>query len=522
MTEACRVLIIDDSADDRFLYCRALRDNAVGRYVIREEENGEAGLAAIEQEQPDCVLLDYSLPGRNGIEVLKRIRSRFPFVAVVMLTGQGNETVAVAAMQEGAQHYITKSTITSETLQRTIRAAVEHCGLQRRVHEQRQSLELFTRALAHDLKEPVRTIRSFLGLIERQDLPPEKVQQYFGYVHRAAERMGALIDTVYLYLRLENMTVPEAAACDCTQALEDAKLNLAALIAEREASITAGVLPVVRAHAAQMVQLLQNLIGNAIRHAHEQPKITISAQLRDKQWEFRVADNGPGIAADDRERIFEPFKRLQPRDGQNSDGLGLGLAICRKIVEGMGGKIWCEPGQPQGSVFCFTIPAAAAVTEAVPLPAQSQEGGHNGLAHILVVDDSEADLELMRFALLDEQKLQCHFSVARDGKTALARVMEGRMGKARVDLMILDINMPGMDGFDVLNALRGAGLMQSLPVVLCTTSGYDKDVEQGTALGAVGHIVKPLQFSALRGILDHCPTLRFKPEQRQIVAVSAG
>ena len=165
MTETIGVLIIDDSEDDRALYRRTLAKSAESTYEIAEAEDGEAGLARLDELSPDCVLLDYSLPGRNGVEVLKRLRVKHPFVPVVMLTGQGSETVAVTAMQEGAQNYISKATITPEALQRAIRVAIEHCAMERRIQEQRSSLEIFTRALAHDLKEPVRTIKSFLTVI---------------------------------------------------------------------------------------------------------------------------------------------------------------------------------------------------------------------------------------------------------------------------------------------------------------------------------------------------------------------
>ena len=101
------------------------------------------------------MLLDYSLPGRNGVEILKRIRVKHPLVPVVMLTGQGNEKVAVAAMQEGAQNYISKATIDPETLAHVIQVAILHCRMQSRIAEQRGSLEVFAHALAHDLKEPV-------------------------------------------------------------------------------------------------------------------------------------------------------------------------------------------------------------------------------------------------------------------------------------------------------------------------------------------------------------------------------
>ena len=116
MKDAIRILVIDDSPDDRELYWRALNKNADVHYEISDAQDGERGLARIAEHAPDCILLDYSLPGRNGIEVLKRIHAMHPHIAVVMLTGQGNETVAVAAMREGAQNYIAKSAITPDAI----------------------------------------------------------------------------------------------------------------------------------------------------------------------------------------------------------------------------------------------------------------------------------------------------------------------------------------------------------------------------------------------------------------------
>jgi signal transduction histidine kinase/DNA-binding response OmpR family regulator len=141
MAEPIKVLIIDDSDDDQLLYRRALTKGADTAYEITGAQDGDAGLARMADVEPDCVLLDYSLPGRNGIEVLKRLRASHPFLPVAMLTGQGNETVAVAAMQEGAQNYISKSSITPETLQRAVCVSIEHCAMQKRIFEQRSALE---------------------------------------------------------------------------------------------------------------------------------------------------------------------------------------------------------------------------------------------------------------------------------------------------------------------------------------------------------------------------------------------
>jgi signal transduction histidine kinase/DNA-binding response OmpR family regulator len=148
MKSPIRILVIDDSEDDRALYRRALKKSEAAFYDIIEAESGEEGLVRIGEMPPACVLLDYSLPGHDGIEVLKRLHLSHPFVPVVMLTGQGNEIIAVKAMQEGAQNYISKAKITPESLQSAIRVAIDHCVMEHRIHEQHESLQKHTRELA--------------------------------------------------------------------------------------------------------------------------------------------------------------------------------------------------------------------------------------------------------------------------------------------------------------------------------------------------------------------------------------
>jgi CheY-like chemotaxis protein len=260
----------------------------------------------------------------------------------------------------------------------------------------------------------------------------------------------------------------------------------------------------------QLIQVLQYLLGDGGRLGGAAPAVHVSAVRDGAMQRFSVRDNGPGIAEEYREKVFEPFKRLA---GNGGEGLGLGLAICRKIVESCGGSIRCEAALPQGTSFIFTFPCAEAVAGKVAAPAPAAVDGDSWagggeLAGILVVEDNEADIELTRFALLEEQRLRCSLHVARGGREALAR-FEGRAAEAlcSIDLILLDINMPGMDGFEFLSRLRGMKETRALPVVMCTTSTYDKDMEQAKALGAAGYIVKPLDFGRLRPILESAPGL---------------
>ena len=512
MADPLKILIIDDSEDDRLLYRRALQKSTELDGHLLEADDGERGLALIQKEEPACVLLDYSLPGRNGVEVLKRIRSLYPFLPVVMMTGQGNEAVAVNAIQEGAQNYIAKSTITPETLEHVIRMAIEHCMLQKRIHEQRTALEVFTRALAHDLKEPVRTIRSFVELIDRSEKFSEKTRNYFQHIETAADRMNMLIDTVFLYTRLDDPAQMAREICDTGKVLQAAQENIAELIREREAVIESGELPPVHVNRAQLMQLMQNLVSNAIQHSENPVAIRIQSEAKGEQWVFRVTDNGPGIDPAYAQKIFEPFKRLSHSE---KPGAGLGLAICKRIVESHGGKIWCDSKPGQGATFLFTLakalPATTEVATHAPAPVAVNGTAHlNGysLANVLLVDDSRADIEVAKFRLIEEAGLQCNLSVARGGEEALAMLHNGHA----IDLVLLDINMPEMDGFDLLEKIREDESLKRVAVVMCTGSIYDKDMERANALGAVGYLNKPLEFTKLKSVIDTTRTFQMRQE----------
>ncbi len=501
--EKLKILIIDDSEDDRLLYIRALKKS--GRdYTIIEAEDGDEGLELVTKESLDCILLDYSMPGRDGVEVLKCIRAKHQFIPVVMLTGMGNERVAVAAMQEGAQNYISKSTITPETLSHSVLMAIEHCHLQKRIHEQRTSLEVFTRALAHDLKEPVRTVKSFLEIIAQREQFSEKTDGYFKHIVNAADRMEMLIEAVFLYTKLDSPVPITKEMCDLSQLIKEVKDNLSKLISDSGAIVTSDALPEqINANKVQLMQLLQNLISNAIVHAEAIPEINISSEEKPDHWIFYVNDNGPGIAASQIEKIFQPFKRLLHHKSQ---GMGLGLATCKKIVESHGGKIWCEPNRlGTGTSFIFTIPKNISAEN--NLSSQKHHKALDGtvsttagtrLANIMLVEDNEADIELARIMLIEQSKINCNMIIARDGDEALAKLLD-----APFDLMLLDINLPGIDGFELLKQLRSENKNKGLKIIMCSTSTYDKDIEKAKAQGAIGYINKPPKFDVLRSIIEN-------------------
>lgn len=228
-----------------------------------------------------------------------------------------------------------------------------------KLEQSNADLEQFAYVASHDLREPLRMITSFLTLLTRsyEAVLDERGQEYIGHAVSGAKRMDALIKDLLVYSRVETMG-QEPAVIEANAALQDALDNLHVSIADSHAEIHQGKLPPVKADRMQLVQLFQNLIGNALKYVPEgkTPRVAVSAQRQDRMVVFSVQDNGIGIDPVYFEKIFVIFQRLHGRSEYS--GTGIGLAVCKRIVERHGGKIWVESQPDQGTCFHFSLPAA--------------------------------------------------------------------------------------------------------------------------------------------------------------------
>jgi PAS domain S-box-containing protein len=219
-----------------------------------------------------------------------------------------------------------------------------------------EELQQFAYVASHDLQEPLRMVTSYLQLIEQRYVNKldQDAKDFIGYAVDGAKRMKRLINDLLTFSHVETRG-REFTKVNGENALKQALKNLEMSIVDSKAIITHDPLPTIVADEQQIVQLLQNLLGNALKfRGSHVPEIHIGVKDQHDKWEFYVRDNGIGIESDSLERIFVIFQRLHNRE--EYEGTGIGLAICKKIVERHSGHIWVESQLGQGSSFYFTIP----------------------------------------------------------------------------------------------------------------------------------------------------------------------
>ncbi|HYL78104.1 MAG TPA: PAS domain S-box protein [Bryobacteraceae bacterium] len=294
-------------------------------------------------------------------QILERIRrgERIDHYQTVRRGKRGNlihVSLSVSPVLDSAGRIVGASKIARDV---TDRVVAEQSILRNadRLARSNADLQQFTYAASHDLQEPLRTIVTFTQMLaERyQGKMDAQTTQYVEFIISAATRMSALISDLLNYSRLSQHDDAPFKEVPLSDIVNWAAYNLQMAIQDSGATLDAGPLPSVWANQTQMIQLFQNLLSNAIKYrSQDAPSIRIGAEQKGEEWIVSVCDNGVGVAPEYREYIFGVFKRLH---GQQFPGTGVGLAICKGIVERHGGRIWVESAEGQGSIFRFSIPA---------------------------------------------------------------------------------------------------------------------------------------------------------------------
>lgn len=241
----------------------------------------------------------------------------------------------------------------------------EQLETERELRRANQDLEQFAFSASHDLQEPLRNVALYSELLQKRYGPKLDAQadQFLGYVMEGAHRMSSLVSDLLAYVQAAVLDHEPLAPVNAETVFEQVVASLASAIRKSHAQVTRDLLPAVAMKEVHLQQLLQNLIGNALKYRkdEERPCVHVSAQLVENFYEFAVQDNGIGIAPQFHDKVFGIFKRLHGKNGKYP-GTGIGLAICQRIVERYGGRIWLESQAGEGATFRFTVPAVTGVS----------------------------------------------------------------------------------------------------------------------------------------------------------------
>jgi signal transduction histidine kinase len=378
-----KILLVDDKKENLLSLSLALENK---EYSFVEASSGKEALKILLKEQDFAIILmDVQMPELTGLETAEMIRQsdKLKSIPIIFLTAGNNTSDSIFnGYKAGAVDYMFKPYVPDvlrakvdvfvdlyrkkqELVFHRERLEILNIQLEQRSNDLErniQELEKFAYVASHDLQEPLRTITSYIQLLQKKfktDFDGEAIE-FMDFIVSGSRRMKLLINDLLEYSRV-NRIESDLELVDFTIVIKEVMQNLHNSIKDSNALIIAEDLPVIRSRRIQMIQLFQNLIGNAIKFKSEKdPVIKISAKKLEGFYLFSVEDNGIGIKKEYSAKIFEIFQRLHSI--QQYPGTGIGLAICMKIIQKLGGEIWIDSELGKGSTFYFTIKDPAETT----------------------------------------------------------------------------------------------------------------------------------------------------------------
>jgi two-component system, sensor histidine kinase and response regulator len=352
------IVIVDDTPDNLRLLIDILGKQG---YRVRPAPNGELGLASIQKETPDLILLDILMPGMDGFEVCRQLKADEELcdIPVIFISALNEVFDKVTAFAVGGVDYITKPFQVEEVLAR-VNTHLTIVSLQKNLQTQVEELNAYAHTVAHDLKNPIGGILGYASLLldDFEKTSPEETKTFLAEIIRGSQRMSDIIDALLLLASVRKLDKVDMEPLNMGEIVQETLARLTMMIDQNQVEITMPEYedwPVPLGYAAWIEEVWANYISNAIKYGGTPPRIELGATVQDNDMVcFWIRDNGPGISADNQERLFTQFTRL---DKARAEGHGLGLSIVKRIVEKLGGQVGVESTSDEGSVFSFILPA---------------------------------------------------------------------------------------------------------------------------------------------------------------------
>jgi signal transduction histidine kinase len=500
------ILLVDDTPGNLALMSNMLKDI----YRVKIANSGEKALKiAASRYPPDLILLDIMMPDMDGYEVCQQLKqdAKTKNIPVIFLTSKAEMEDEQRGLELGAVDYITKPVSPPIVMARV----KNHLAL-KKINNQLESATFvaekanlaksnFLSGMSHELRSPLNAILGFAQLMESDPRAPTPAQkESITQILQAGWHLLKLINEILDLAKIESGRVPLLLE---PVALPEVMLECQSMIAPQaqrhdiELSFPVFDLPCfVQADLTRVKQVLINLLSNAVKYNSPHGTVDVSCQtLATGRTRISVKDSGAGLSPEKITQLFQAFNRLGQENG-DEEGTGIGLVVTLRLVELMGGSMGVESHVGEGSVFWFELISVATpeqMTEKSSAPSQATPQSLHGT--LLYVEDNPANMKLVEQIIARRPGLRLLTAVNATLGIEIART-------AMPDIILMDINLPGISGIEAMNLLRCDKQLKHIPVIAISANAMPRDIETGMKAGFFRYLTKPIKIDEFIESLD--------------------
>ena len=511
------ILIVDDSSFMRKMVRKLLEPK---RFNVFEAKDGASGLEILNNQEIHLVLLDYEMPGMDGITMIEQVKKDIQFLElpIIMLSGNDHQDVVARALKNGASDFLKKPFATEELLLKCDLHVKDYINIQmiklkeealenalEKTKRAEQHKAIFLANMSHEIRTPLNAIMGFVSLLDEEEIDDIK-KGYFNTIQKSGDLLLNLINDILDFSKIESNKLDinnEVFVIDelyqliislYTPAMKEKNINFIT-------TIDTNLPTFFKSDFLRIKQIITNLISNAVKFTPKDKDITFQINLiEDKNTiEFSVSDTGIGIDPKNHEKIFELFSQAEETTTKKFGGTGLGLSISAKLVSLLNGEISIQSALGQGSKFYFTLPIVEFDEKEIThhkIQVKNQKIVKTFNNHILLVEDNKTNQQFMSILL---KKYGLTFDIASDGLEAIECFKQ-----KEYDLILMDENMPNKSGTDTTRIIRSLQREQNLkytPIIALTANALKGDKDKFIKAGMDEYLTKPIDKIKLTELL---------------------